>query len=108
MTLVAVAYDGQNNPTQLYRQLLRFTQDGASPAKDFISSTGNKSLSAPMSVMPDSVPVGVRKHEGARLSSEQMAAKHQEAMTKVEQLRKEKTIRRFEEARMRNSKHIAR
>lgn len=108
MTLVAVAYDGQNNPTQLYRQLLRFTQDGASPAKDFISSTGKKSLSAPMSVMPDSVPVGVRKHEGARLSSEQMAAKHQEAMTKVEQLRKEKTIRRFEEARMRNSKHIAR
>lgn len=108
MTLVAVAYDNQNNPTQLYRQLLRFTQDGASPAKDFISSTGKKSLSVPASVMPAPVPAGSRKHEGTRMSSEQMAAKHQEAMTKVETLRKEKTIRRFEEARMRNSKHIAR
>lgn len=108
MTLVAVAYDSQNNPTQLYRQLLRFTQDGASPAKDFISSTGKKSLSAPASVMPSPVSAGSRKHEGVFMNSEQMAAKHQEAMTKVEQLRKEKTIRRFEEARMRNSKHIAR
>ena len=46
MTLVAVAYDYDNNPSQLYRDVLFFTQDGASPAKDFIASMSKSSAMA--------------------------------------------------------------
>ena len=112
MTLVAVAYDNNNVPTILYRDLLRFTQDGASPAKDFIAQMGTKStseLKAAKSDIPDGkVPVAVKRKPENRISDIQMQAKHEEAMTKVQQLRNDELIQRFNDAKMRRYKMIAR
>ena len=108
MTLVALAYDNQNNPTQLDRIPLRFTQDGASPAKDFIASSGQKSIAQFSSMsLSFNTPVGVKRLPQERITSEQMEAKHQEAMAKVEQLRKDKVVAKFEAAKMRKIKQIA-
>lgn len=109
MTLVAVAYDNENNPTQLYRDLLRFTQDGASPAKDFIASLGQKAMSQSCSAeLCRTTPVGVKRNFQNRITDAQLEVKHQEAMAKVEQLRKDKAVAKFEAAKMRRTKKIAR
>lgn len=110
MTFVAVAYDAANNPTKLYRDKLIFTQDGASPAKDYIASLKKSQVSL-LSASEDfhqAAPVTVRKPAENRISSEQLEAKHQEAMAKVQQMRKDKAVEKFESAKMRKLKHIAR
>ena len=112
MTLVAVAYDNENNPTMLYRDLLRFTQDGASPAKDFIASMGAKSTGDEQTIkageFKQNIPVASKKKNENRISAAQLEAKHNEAMTKVEQMRNEKLIKEFNAAKMRKEKRIAR
>ena len=112
MTLVAVAYDNENNPTMLYRDVLRFTQDGASPAKDFIAGMGTKAAADDHTVsageFSQTVPVASKRKQENRISAAQLEQKHNEAMTKVEQLRNEKLIEEFNAAKMRKEKKIAR
>ena len=92
MTLVAVAYDYENNATQLYRDVLFFTQDGASPAKDFIASM--KKSASTMSVKQDAVSqevmMPVKKYDEER----SMIVDFQ-----TENLRRENMVRNAEEAK---------
>ena len=92
MTLVAVAYDYENNATQLYRDVLFFTQDGASPAKDFIASM--KKSASTMSVKQDAVSqevmMPVKKYDEER----SMIVDFQ-----TEDLRRENMVRNAEEAK---------
>lgn len=111
MTLVAVAYDNNNVPSVLYRDLLRFTQDGASPAKDFIAQMGDKSTAeakAARSAAPDGkVPVAVKRKPENRISPINLQDKHDEAMQKVQQMRNDELVKSFNEAKLRKVKKIA-
>ena len=110
MTLVAVAYDNANNPTVLYRDVMRFTQDSASPAKDFIAQMGKKSVETSMNAKAGVEKValpGSKKIQENRIDPLQLAQKHVNAMKKVEQLRNDELIKRFNEAKMRKFKKIA-
>ncbi len=97
MTLVAVAYDYDNNPSQLYRDVLFFTQDGASPAKDFIASMGK--ASSVMSIKQDAAcndpKVAVKKYDGH---------KNEVVDFQTGDLRREKMIQKTEEAKMSRSR----
>ena len=97
MTLVAVAYDYDNNPSQLYRDVLFFTQDGASPAKDFIASMGK--ASSVMSIRQDAAgndpKVAVKKYDGH---------KNEVVDFQTGDLRREKMIQKTEEAKMSRSR----
>ena len=111
MTLVAVAYDYDNNPTQLYRDVLYFTQDEASPAKDYISSM--KKSSSAMSVTAKTAPaaevkVSSKKRDAAAPLMHYSQDRHEEAMGKVEALRSERLRKEVSEAMFRRSKLIAR
>lgn len=111
MTLVAVAYDYDNNPTQLYRDVLYFTQDEASPAKDYISSM--KKSSSAMSVAAKAAPaaevkVSSKKRDAAAPLMLYSQDRHEEAMGKVEALRSERLRKEVSEAMFRRSKLIAR
>ena len=109
MTLVAMAYDYEGNVTQLYRDLLFFTKDGASPVRDFISSQ-SKSQGA-LSVKAEALPelnVAVKRPSENRLDANQMQAKHDAAMMKVKDLRRQKAMADVLEAKTRKEKQIAR
>ncbi len=97
MTLVAVAYDYDNNVSQLYRDVLFFTQDGASPAKDFIASMGK--ASSVMSISQDAagndLKVAVKKYDGQ---------KNEAVDFQTGDLRREKMIQKTEEAKMSRSR----
>ena len=97
MTLVAVAYDYDNNPSQLYRDVLFFTQDGASPAKDFIASMGK--ASSVMSISQDAAgndpKVAVKKYDGH---------KNEVVDFQTGDLRREKMIQKTEKAKMSRSR----
>ena len=97
MTLVAVAYDYDNNVSQLYRDVLFFTQDGASPAKDFIASMGK--ASSVMSIRQDAAcydpKVAVKKYDGH---------KNEVVDFQTGDLRREKMIQKTEEAKMSRSR----
>lgn len=110
MTLTAVAYDYDNNPTQVYRDVMMFTQDGASPAKDFIAQmAGTRSVSAGcryVEALPE-IPVGVKRNEGVRISPEEKHQKEVKALAAVEGLRREKAEKKMNDAKMRRYKMIA-
>ena len=110
MTLVAVAYDYNNNPTELYRDVLYFTQDEASPAKDYISSI--KKSSSAMAVASGAAPAAeVKVASKKRDDVVQMNLgqdKHEEAMAKVEALRSERLRKEVSEIMTRRSRFIAR
>ena len=97
MTLVAVAYDYDNNATQLYRDVLFFTQDGASPAKDFIASM--KKAASTMSVSQNAVSpevvMPVKKYDEQR----SMIVDFQ-----TEGLRRENMVESAKEAKMLRSR----
>lgn len=97
MTLVAVAYDYENNATQLYRDVLFFTQDGASPAKDFIASM--KKSASTMSVKQDAVSqevmMPVKKYDEER----SMIVDFQ-----TEDLRRDNMVKSAKEAKMLRSR----
>lgn len=110
MTLVAVAYDYNNNPTELYRDILYFTQDEASPAKDYISSI--KKSSSAMAVASGAAPAAeVKVASKKRDDVVQMNLgqdRHEEAMAKVEALRSERLRQEVSETMTRRSRFIAR
>ena len=99
MTLVAVAYDYDNNATQLYRDVLFFTQDGASPAKDFIASM--KKAASTMSVSENAVSpevvMPVKKYDEKR----SMIVDFQ-----TEGLRRENMVESAKEAKMLRSRFL--
>ncbi len=110
MTVAAVAYDYDNNPTVIYRDVMRFTQDGASPASEFIAQMGRSASNAArpsyVEALPE-VPVGVKKNEGLRISSEELLQKDAEAKSAVEEIRREKAEKKVSDAKMRRYKMIA-
>ena len=111
MTLTAVAYDYEGNPTKIYREVLRFTQDGASPVSEFIAQQ-SKSSSMAVCTRKDCsslvIPVGTKKHDESRISAIEMQQKQQAARVMVEELRKDRLQKEFFDAKMRKSKMIAR
>lgn len=107
MTLVAVAYDYDNNPTQLYRDVLFFTQDGASPAKDFIATLPKSSVKAMGDVAQLEAKVASKRPHADLSRVPDMQARHEAAMAKVQELRVERTRKEMEVARARKSKFIA-
>lgn len=110
MTVVAVAYDYDNNPTVIYRDVMRFTQDGASPASEFIAQMGrsvsNAARTSYVEVLPE-IPVGVKKNEGLRISRGELLQKDAEARSAVEEIRREKAEKKVNDAKMRRYKMIA-
>ncbi|MBO5709136.1 MAG: hypothetical protein J6S01_07330 [Bacteroidales bacterium] len=110
MTLVAMAYDYDGNVTKLYRDLLFFTKDGASPVKEFIDSQKKPGKSVEVKSSPASAKMNVasKRLPEDRLTQSQIQLKHDQAMEKVETLRREKLQKDLAEAAARKSKFIAR
>lgn len=111
MTLVAVAYDYDNNVTQLYRDVLTFTPDGASPAKDFIASMKKSSaaMSAKETPAKDAVKVASKTRAQDRISHGEEQSRHEAAVNAVNELRREKIKAEFAGASAaRRTKFIAR
>ena len=109
MTLVAMAYDYDGNVTRLYRDVLFFTQDGASPAEDFIASMKK---SAPMSLasetpQPAQIKAVNRELPKMQITPAEMEAKHEAAMAKVNDMRRVRYMKEIQEAKLRKEKRIA-
>ena len=107
MTLVAVAYDHENNPTQLYRDVLFFTKDGASPVSEFIATLPKPASRSALDFKPAEVKMPVRRFSENQKQAPDMEAKHEAAMAKVEMHRIEKAMKEVAQAKMRKSKFIA-
>ena len=110
MTLAAVAYDYEGNPTKIYREVLRFTQDGASPVSEFIaqqSKSSSKAICAREDCSCLVIPVASKRQEGSRLNEIEMQQKQQAARAMVEELRKDRLQKEFFDAKMRRYKMIA-
>ena len=111
MTLVAVAYDYDNNVSQLYRDVLFFTQDGASPAKDFIASMQKISKPAGVSssqTLPAEVMMPSRDRTGYASVQQDMQKRQERAMAKVNELRRERLKADMDKAMALKRKMIAR
>lgn len=109
-TLVAMAYDYDGNVTKLYREVLFFTQDGASPVKEFIDSQKKSGKSVEVKSAPAyaEVKVASKKLPEDRLAQPDMQYKHEQAMEKVNALRREKLQEDLKAAAARKAKFIAR
>ena len=109
MTLTAMAYDYDGNVTRIYRAPLYFTQDGVSPASDFIASM--KKSSVVMNANDDAghlgVKVGTKKPAADRIAPSEMQIRHEKAMAKVDELRRENFRKQVNERMLRKSKLIA-
>ena len=109
MTLTAMAYDYDGNVTKIYRAPLFFTQDGASPGKDFIASLKKSSQSRSAQSMPLATSdVASKTLPENRLDAKQVQAKHDEAMMKVKDIRRERLMKEVLDLKARKSKMIAR
>ena len=111
MTLAAVAYDYEGNPTKIYREVLRFTQDGASPVSEFIAQQGKASSKAVCARKDCSslvIPVGTKRHDESRISAIEMQQRQEAAKAMVEEIRKDRMLKEFSDAKLRKSKMIAR
>jgi hypothetical protein len=109
MTLTAMAYDYDGNVTKIYRAPLFFTQDGVSPAKDFIASLKKAPQAKTAETMPQAaVNVASKRLPESRLDARQMQVKHDEAMMKVKDIRRERLMKEVLDLKMRKSKMIAR
>lgn len=108
MTLVAVAYDYDNNPSMLYRDVLMFTQDGASPVKDFINSMKKavRMMGVEQSALQVKMPL--KEHGEGTMNLQEMEEKRAGAMAKVTELRREKLQAEMEKAMVHKRKMIAR
>ena len=109
MTFVAMAYDTEGNVTRLYRDLLFFTPEGVSPAEEFIASI--KKAPATMKTTSSSEPVQVKavNRELPRnlISPAALQAKHEAAMSKVNDMRRVRFMKDIHDAKMRKEKKIA-
>jgi hypothetical protein len=109
MTLTAMAYDYDGNVTKIYRAPLFFTQDGVSPAKDFIASMNKASKAMAVQSVPHApVKVASKKLSENRIDAHQMQVKHNEAMMKVKDIRRERLMKEVLDLKTRKSKMIAR
>ena len=109
MTLTAMAYDYDGNVTKIYRAPLFFTQDGVSPAKDFIASLKKAPQAKTAETMPQAaVNVASKRLPEGRLDARQMQVKHDEAMMKVKDIRRERLMKEVLHLKMKKSKMIAR
>ncbi len=110
MTLAALAYDYDGNPTKIYREVLRFTRDGASPVSEFIAQQG-KSSSETVCAHKDcrslEIPVGSKRQDESHFNAIEMQQKQQVARAMVEELRKDRLQKEFSDAKMRKAKMIA-
>ena len=109
MTFVAMAYDTEGNVTRLYRDLLFFTPEGVSPAEDFIASI--KKAPATMKAASSSEPVQVkavnRELPKNLISPAALQAKHEAAMSKVNDMRRVRFMKDIHDAKLRKEKKIA-
>ena len=109
MTFVAMAYDTEGNVTRLYRDLLFFTPEGVSPAEDFIASI--KKAPATMKTTSSSEPVQVkavnRELPKNLISPAALQAKHEAAMSKVNDMRRVRFMKDIHDAKLRKEKKIA-
>jgi hypothetical protein len=109
MTLTAMAYDYDGNVTKIYRAPLFFTQDGVSPAKDFIASLKKAPQSRTAQTMsPVIANVASKSLPENRPDAQQMQNKHDEAMMKVRDIRRERLMKEVLDLKMKKSKMIAR
>ena len=109
MTLVAVAYDYDNNPTQLYRDVLLFTQDGASPAKDFIASMSKMAQTMnDVSALSMEVRMPSKDRRVDAVSLPEKEIKRAGAVEKVNELRRERLQAEMDKAMVHKRKMIAR
>lgn len=110
MTLVAVAYDYDNNPTMLYRDVMRLTQDGASPVQDFISQIEQKSVKSDARHAVDyvsAIPVATKQRADHRVKASVLEANEDVARAKVDEMRRERRQAEVDAAKMRRVKMIA-
>ena len=109
MTFVAMAYDYDGNVTRLYRDLLFFTPEGVSPAQEFIESIKKSSAKLMTSEAPAPVqPTAVNRERPAeQLAPMNMEAKHEAAMSKVNDMRRTRYMKEIHEAKMRKERKIA-
>ena len=109
MTFVAMAYDTEGNVTRLYRDLLFFTPEGASPAEEFIASI--KKAPATMKTTSSSEPVQVkavnRELPKNLISPAALQTKHEAAMSKVNDMRRVRFMKDIHDAKLRKEKKIA-
>ena len=109
MTLVAMAYDYDGNVTKLYRDVLFFTQDGASPAEDFIASMKKSASMSVAAETPQPVQAKAANRElpKMQITPAQMEMKHEAAMSKVNDMRRVRYMKEIQEAKLRKEKKIA-
>ncbi len=87
MTIVAIAYDERGLPTPIKRELVHFTEDGASPVEGFDKSN-SAAKSAAMPVM-----------QAAKVGTKQRAANVQPRIVEVEEIDMEVAMAQNEAAR---------
>ena len=104
-----MAYDYDGNVTRLYRDLLFFTPEGVSPAQEFIESIKKSSAKLMTSEAPAPVqPTAVNRERPAeQLAPMNMEAKHEAAMSKVNDMRRTRYMKEIHEAKMRKERKIA-
>ena len=109
MTFVAMAYDYDGNVTRLYRDLLFFTPEGVSPAEDFIASIKKSAAKLMASEAPAPVQATAvnRERPAEQLAPMNMEAKHEAAMSKVNDMRRARYMKEIHEAKLRKEKKIA-
>lgn len=110
MTLVAMAYDYDGNVTRLYRDVLFFTQDGASPVSEFIETLPKSASLASVEgeIEPAEIKVATKKLRNDSPSVAEMQTRHDEAMTKIRNMRLEKFMKDSIDAKYRKEKMVAR
>ena len=110
-TLVAIGYDNEGNVSQVYRQLLNFTKDGSSPVKDFIETLPRKASAYfhadDTPARYSALPSVTRQLPENHISAEELQAKHDAAMAKVRNLRRERLMKEITEIKLRKEKRIA-
>ena len=109
MTFVAMAYDYDGNVTRLYRDLLFFTPEGVSPAEEFIASIKKSAAKLMTSEAPAPVQATAvnRERPAEQLAPMNMEAKHEAAMSKVNEMRRARYMKEIHEAKLRKEKKIA-
>ena len=109
MTFVAMAYDTEGNVTRLYRDLLFFTPEGVSPAEEFIASIKKSQANLKAKAAPAQMEVKAVNRELPKnlISPAALQAKHEAAMSKVNDMRRVRFMKDIHDAKMRKEKKIA-
>ncbi len=102
MTFMAVAYDEEYKPSQLFREYAYFTREGASPADEFIASMSPACLSKQA---PKAKQASVKREQSAdaRLQGPAVATRMAEVKAKIKQTRKERAAASIEARKARKA-----